>query len=215
MGCRALFAAKTNMNCFYLSNNSHFLWLAPLKVEQLSLEPYLALFHDVIYATEMNEMTYIYYLNSHAQLSSSQKSIKVQKNASDMLNYRIKDMTGLSIEQDTAFELISHKVAEHNLRHSDSQPAAEQAPKLGDRLATIMFFLNEVPQGGATMFPALELTVQAKKGAALVWHNLNNKLKTDNRVDHLFCSVLVGYKLTLLKYLHEQPQMLKRPCLRV
>lgn len=39
---------KTNLYCLYQRNVSHFLLLAPLKIEILSLDPYMVFYHDVI-----------------------------------------------------------------------------------------------------------------------------------------------------------------------
>lgn len=39
----------------------------------------------------------------------------------------------------------------------------------GQRVATVLVYLNDVPYGGATSFPALNLQVQPRRGMALVF----------------------------------------------
>lgn len=39
----------------------------------------------------------------------------------------------------------------------------------GQRVVTVLVYLNDVPQGGATQFPALNFQVQPRRGTALVF----------------------------------------------
>lgn len=41
------------LKCRYVTNKSPFLTIAPLKLEEASLKPYIVLYHDVIYDREM------------------------------------------------------------------------------------------------------------------------------------------------------------------
>lgn len=41
------------LRCKYITNNSPFLKIAPFKVEEMSLEPYIVVFHEVISDTEI------------------------------------------------------------------------------------------------------------------------------------------------------------------
>src|SRR5690606_31092572 len=41
----------------------------------------------------------------------------------------------------------------------------------GQRLITCLLYLNDVERGGATGFPSLDLTIKARKGRLLLFHN--------------------------------------------
>lgn len=46
----------SKLHCKYVTNNKPFLKIAPLKLEEAHLKPYIVVFHDVMYD---NEMEYI------------------------------------------------------------------------------------------------------------------------------------------------------------
>lgn len=48
LGCRGLFPKKSNLVCRYNSSTNAFLKLAPLKMEEISRDPYIVMFHEVI-----------------------------------------------------------------------------------------------------------------------------------------------------------------------
>ncbi|EDW29562.1 GL22883 [Drosophila persimilis] len=62
-------------------------------------------------------------------------------------------------------------------------------------------------------FPKLKISVEPKKGNALIWDNLNNAGDPDKLSKHVVCPVVMGSRWTIYKWINEQQQMLKRPCL--
>ena len=41
------------LRCRYINNNSAFLKIAPLKIEEANLNPYIVVFHDIMYDSEI------------------------------------------------------------------------------------------------------------------------------------------------------------------
>ncbi|XP_034482234.1 prolyl 4-hydroxylase subunit alpha-2 [Drosophila innubila] len=206
-GCADQFPASTKFTCHFQRDFSHFLRLAPLKVETLSLDPYVVIFHDVIYDREIQELKSIELSTLRHDRSenpkNSMKYVTLEKKKNDVLNYRIKDMTGMQIGRDKDFLLMNYGLGGHIKLHLDEQPL-----ELVDSVTSIIFFLSDVTQGGATVFPNLSISVKPIKGTALLWHNMNNKLSDDYRTEHTSCPVLVGSKWTLVKWLHGGTQVL-------
>lgn len=47
-------AELSKLRCKYVTNNSPFLTIAPLKLEEAYLKPYIVIYHDVIYDSEID-----------------------------------------------------------------------------------------------------------------------------------------------------------------
>ena len=74
----------------------------------------------------------------------------------------------------------------------------------GPRVLTIFLYLNEVEEGGGTHFGQLGLTVQPKKGRALIWPSVLDEdlLEWDERTHHEALPVLSGLKYGANAWIH-------------
>lgn len=54
--------------------------------------------------------------------------------------------------------------------------------------------MSDVAQGGATVFPALNLSLWPKQGTAAFWFNLHTSGEGDYLTRHAACPVLTGSK---------------------
>ncbi|XP_016950811.1 prolyl 4-hydroxylase subunit alpha-1 [Drosophila biarmipes] len=219
--------------CVYNHATAPFLVLSPIKTEILSLDPFMAILHDMVSPKES------------ALIRSSSKSLMVPSltaNPDDPDNYlvgkfrtskavwldsdgnevtsrlsqRLEEATGLDMNRSEPFQVMNYGIGGFFETHYDLFLSDEDRFQVGyvDRLATTLFYLSDVPQGGGTYFPGLNITVFPKFGAALFWYNLDTKGNQQLRAMHTGCPVIVGSKWVMSKWIDDQGQEFKRPCVK-
>lgn len=57
-----------------------------------------------------------------------------------------------------------------------------------------MVQMSDVLEGGATVFPNINVAVWPKKGSAAFWYNLHASGEGDDLTKHAACPVLIGSK---------------------
>lgn len=57
-----------------------------------------------------------------------------------------------------------------------------------------MVQMSDVLEGGATVFPNINVAVWPKKGSAAFWYNLHTSGEGDDLTKHAACPVLIGSK---------------------
>ncbi|KAH8381623.1 hypothetical protein KR093_009551 [Drosophila rubida] len=232
-GCRGQFPVKSQLYCVYNSTNSPFLRLAPLKMELVGLDPYMVLYHDVISDSEISELqslavpslkrATVFQQQTGRNAVVKTRTSKVTwlpdifNSLTQRLNRRVTDMTGFNVMGSEMLQVMNYGLGGHYDKHFDyfNSSISTNLTKLnGDRIATVLFYLTEVEQGGATVFPNIEKAVFPTKGAAIIWYNLKHDGEGDRRTLHAACPVIVGSKWVCNKWIRERQQLFRRPCLR-
>lgn len=74
----------------------------------------------------------------------------------------------------------------------------------GPRILTFFLYLSDVESGGGTNFPQLDLTIEPKRGRALLWPSVLNAdpMKKDPRMMHQAMEVLEGTKYAANGWIH-------------
>lgn len=74
----------------------------------------------------------------------------------------------------------------------------------GPRILTFFLYLSDVDAGGGTNFPKLDLTVEPKRGRALLWPSVLNSdpMAQDGRMDHQALEVTAGTKFAANGWIH-------------
>ena len=74
----------------------------------------------------------------------------------------------------------------------------------GPRILTFFLYLSDVEAGGGTDFPQLDITVEPKKGRALLWPSVldSSPMSKDNRMFHQALKVEDGTKFAANGWIH-------------
>ncbi|KAH8280052.1 hypothetical protein KR018_002265 [Drosophila ironensis] len=230
-GCRNQYPVSTDarLHCSYKRTTSPFLILAPLRMELLNLDPYMVLFHDVLSSAEISEMQEMATpgLKRATVYSVSKARNEVVKSRTSKvawfpdsynpltlrLNARIADMTGFDLPGSEMLQMMNYGLGGHYSKHYDFFNSTDPGIH-GDRIATVLFYLTDVEQGGATAFPNIQKVVFPQRGAAVMWYNLLDDGTPDERTLHAACPVIVGSKWVCNKWIRERAQLHTRPCLK-
>ncbi|EDV91413.1 GH14132 [Drosophila grimshawi] len=221
---------ERNLRCGYMSETHPFLLLAPLKVEELNRNPLLVLYHDVIYQSEidvLNKLNRKRYeragvvINSTSTVSKKRTSQHIfiaatRHKVLRTIDQRVADMTNLNMQYAEDHQLADYGIGGHYSQHFDwfgnSDLANSKCDEMGNRIATVLFYLSDVAQGGGTAFPILKQLLKPKKYAAAFWYNLHASGKGDWRNLHGGCPIIVGSKWVLNRWIREYDQSDLRPC---
>ncbi|UTW60065.1 2OG-Fe(II) oxygenase [Kordiimonas sp. SCSIO 12603] len=124
---------------------------------------------------------------------------------------RIAGLLGLPINYAERFQVIHYEKGQEYRAHFDAfnpqEPSAVRNMKnWGQRLITVLGYLNDVQKGGETEFPKLDIKVPAERGKLLVFHNCTPGTKTRHPKSlHAACPVLEGEKWAFNLWFREGP----------
>uniref|UniRef100_A0A336MJ28 procollagen-proline 4-dioxygenase n=2 Tax=Culicoides sonorensis TaxID=179676 RepID=A0A336MJ28_CULSO len=237
MGCRGELSPSpkelAKLKCRYVFNITAFLRIAPLKLEEANLKPYIVIYHDVMYDSEMEiiksmakprfrRATVQNHLTgelevAHYRISKSAWLKDEDHEIIRTISHRLHDMTGLNMDTAEELQVVNYGIGGHYEPHFDFARREEtnsfKSLGTGNRIATVLFYMTDVPQGGATVFPHLRLSLWPKKGTAAFWFNLFADGEGDYLTRHAACPVLAGTKWVSNRWIHERGQEFLRPCL--
>ncbi|XP_044314430.1 prolyl 4-hydroxylase subunit alpha-1-like [Drosophila rhopaloa] len=116
----------------------------------------------------------------------------------------MEDATGLDLRHSEIFQGINNGVGGLFGGQFDTLPKNEDRFNgTKDRIATLLYYLSDVPQGGGIVFTALNLTVFPQPGSVLFWYNLDNMGNEDPKSHHIGCPVIVGSKWVTIKWVND------------
>jgi len=118
---------------------------------------------------------------------------------------RIHNLTSIPEDNSEALQLLQYFPGQYYHTHHDFIPL-DLTRKQGPRILTVFLYLNDVEAGGGTNFPELDLTVQPKRGRALVWPSvLSDEPNTmDPLTHHQALAVEAGVKYGANAWLHQR-----------
>lgn len=118
---------------------------------------------------------------------------------------RIASVTQTMVNNSEYLQLLQYEPGQYYRQHHDYIPHHRGMP-CGVRILTLFIYLNDVEEGGGTHFPLLDITVQPKKGSALLWPSVLDEApeSKDGRTDHEALPVIKGLKYGANAWIHSR-----------
>jgi prolyl 4-hydroxylase len=126
------------------------------------------------------------------------------------IEQRVAALTGLPIPHGEPLQILHYPVGGEYIPHHDYfdpnfPGTASLLHQGGQRVATIVMYLNEPEDGGDTWFPELELSVRPSRGSAVYFEYFNSRGELDARLLHAGTPVRRGEKWIATKWLRQGP----------
>jgi len=207
-----------------LSSTDPYYKLGPVKEEVAHLAPKIWVYHDILSPQEQKDIIKTagpFMMRSQVQGENKDSNSRVSMTRTSKTGWlqdsfhpliasmtrRVSHITGLRTDTfNDESELLQvanyinggHYSPHHDyvLKDKDPQHLILKADGLyiGDRVATWMFYLNDVGSGGRTVFPRIGAGVSPVAGSAVFWYNLFESGSPDRLTLHGACPVLYGAK---------------------
>jgi prolyl 4-hydroxylase len=121
---------------------------------------------------------------------------------------RISEITSIPVCNGEGLQILNYVRGGEYRPHFDYFPDSEggriHTLASGQRIITIIMYLNDVTTGGATIFPNINLSIYPKKGSALYFSYYNSLGQVDANTLHGGSPVIDGEKWIATKWLRER-----------
>jgi len=218
------------LTCQYRHYHPYFV-LRPLKEEIAYLDPFIATYHDLLTDSEINKVkelagprlktatvhnpetgeleTAFYRVSKSAWLEDREHKLIAS------ISHKARTAANLTLINAEALQVVNYGIGGHYEPHYDFARKDERTafdPSAGNRIATALFYMSDVPAGGATVFSQLGVKLWPRKGSMALWYNLDRSGEGAYMTRHAGCPVLTGSKWVCNKWFHERGQEFIRPC---
>ncbi len=122
------------------------------------------------------------------------------------LEKRFEELTQYPVENGEGLQVLNYHVGEEYKAHFDYFPFGKvDEKKGGQRVGTLLLYLNDVEEGGETIFPKVGVSIVPKKGSAVYFHYTNSQNQVDRLSVHSSIPVVVGEKWVATKWIRQNP----------
>ncbi|MFT4067102.1 2OG-Fe(II) oxygenase [Paraburkholderia sp.] len=127
----------------------------------------------------------------------------------ERLDQRIASLMNWPLENGEGLQVLHYGTSGEYRPHFDyfapDQPgSAMHFAQGGQRVATLVIYLNDVAGGGETIFPDAGISVAAREGGAVYFRYMNGQRQLDPLTLHGGAPVLAGDKWVLTKWMRER-----------
>ncbi|WP_431047372.1 2OG-Fe(II) oxygenase [Roseateles sp. L2-2] len=126
------------------------------------------------------------------------------------LDRRIAEIMNLPVSHGEGLQILHYPEGAGSAPHYDflvpSNPANQASiARSGQRVSTLVTYLNDVPAGGETVFPAAGWAVSPQRGNAVYFEYANSRGELDHASLHASSAVTRGEKWVATKWMRERP----------
>jgi prolyl 4-hydroxylase len=133
-------------------------------------------------------------------------------NADDFIariDRRVAELMNCPVDHGEGLQVLHYAAGGEYRPHFDyfppADPGSQQALAVGgQRISTLIMYLNAVEQGGATIFPELDMEVLPQPGSALYFEYTNSQGQVDPRTLHGGAPVTAGERWIVTKWMRER-----------
>jgi len=127
----------------------------------------------------------------------------------ERLDARLSSLMNLPMENGEGLQVLRYRGGEQSVPHYDFLMANNPAnvaslARSGQRVSTLIVYLNDVKEGGQTVFPETGLAVTPRQGSALYFEYCNSAGQLDPQSLHAALPVLAGEKWIVTKWMRQR-----------
>lgn len=124
------------------------------------------------------------------------------------LDRRIAEVMCWPVENGEGLQILNYKVGGEYKPHFDYFPPDDAGSRQhlangGQRVSTMVIYLNDVEEGGETSFPSLNLSILPRKGSAVYFEYCDSRGQVDPLTLHAGAPVVAGEKWIATKWMRQ------------
>lgn len=224
---------EASLTCSFVKSHPQF-FLKPLKEEVIYHDPRIVVFHDILSeyeveyvkdsAREKLNTAHVYNMNSgHLTTADYRISKSAWLLSSDPVIWKIMQRVGalsnLDMRYSEPLQVANYGIGGNYEAHFDYASPPHNSSifgqyDYGNRIATMLFYLETVEKGGDTAFVNIGPGVSTRsiKGTGVFWYNLKRNGTGSTDTKHAARPVLLGENWVSNLWIHEQGQEFRRQC---
>ena len=121
----------------------------------------------------------------------------------ETIEMRISTIMNIPIEHGEGLHILRYTPGQEYKAHLDYFSANSKAAS-NNRISTLVMYLNDVEEGGETIFPKLNLSVHPKKGMAVYFEYFYQDPELNENTIHAGAPVIKGEKWVATQWMRKQ-----------
>ncbi|MFC4022331.1 2OG-Fe(II) oxygenase [Oceanobacillus longus] len=177
-------------------------------------EPLVVVLENVLSDEECDELIRLSKDNMHRSKIGDVREVNDIRTSSGMffdeehdilkpIEKRVASIMNIPVEHAEGLQILNYTPGQEYKAHYDYFQAASKASK-NNRISTLVMYLNDVDQGGETLFPELGFYVSPKKGMAVYFEYFYTDQRLNEQTLHAGAPVIAGEKWVATQWMRKQ-----------